>query len=191
MYARRETAAWWAANNPVLGLDEPGQESDGLRRIKFGDGSTPWLGLPYSTGGGGTQQLWFTVATGGGGSVFPLIPEYWAPADTVLISTNPGGKFGIQNESQFLPDFPGTLMIQWTLDAYTPDGLNQLSVYAIDPMPQTAGALYQSPTSAAEWGISVTVGTDLSVASDGLLQTAAGGLIALRVGAQTSFEPDA
>lgn len=43
---RRDTAARWAAQNPVLNPAEPGFEMDtGL--LKVGDGATPWLTLPY------------------------------------------------------------------------------------------------------------------------------------------------
>lgn len=44
---RRGTAAQWTAVNPVLGTGEPGLETDTFS-LKFGDGSTPWTGLPYS-----------------------------------------------------------------------------------------------------------------------------------------------
>lgn len=44
---KRDTAANWTANNPVLKLGEPGYETDTLR-LKFGDGSTAWTALDYS-----------------------------------------------------------------------------------------------------------------------------------------------
>jgi hypothetical protein len=43
---RRDTAARWAAANPVLLAGEPGVESD-TRRVRFGDGSRPFLELPW------------------------------------------------------------------------------------------------------------------------------------------------
>src|SRR5262245_33259196 len=46
---RRDTAAQWAVNNPVLAAGEPGLESD-TGRIKFGDGTTAWTGLAYFLG---------------------------------------------------------------------------------------------------------------------------------------------
>src|SRR5262249_53026836 len=46
---RRDTAARWAAANPVLASGEPGLESD-TGRIKFGDGSTAWRDLAYFLG---------------------------------------------------------------------------------------------------------------------------------------------
>lgn len=46
---RRDTAANWAAANPVLRAGEPGYESD-TGRLKIGDGSAPWVALSYSAG---------------------------------------------------------------------------------------------------------------------------------------------
>lgn len=47
---RRDTAANWTAANPVLASAEPGIETDS-GRMKFGDGSTAWTGLPYASQG--------------------------------------------------------------------------------------------------------------------------------------------
>jgi hypothetical protein len=44
---RRDTAANWTAANPVLGLAEPGLETD-TNLIKYGDGTTAWNSLPYA-----------------------------------------------------------------------------------------------------------------------------------------------
>ena len=46
---RRDTAAAWAAANPVLALAEPGLETD-TNLIKYGDGVTAWNSLPYAGG---------------------------------------------------------------------------------------------------------------------------------------------
>lgn len=44
---RRDTTANWTGANPVLGPGEPSLDIDtGL--VKYGDGVTPWLGLPYA-----------------------------------------------------------------------------------------------------------------------------------------------
>lgn len=48
---RRDTAANWASANPVLSLAEPGLETD-TRKVKYGDGTTAWNSLGYSTIGG-------------------------------------------------------------------------------------------------------------------------------------------
>lgn len=49
---RRDTAANWSSVNPVLALGEIGIETD-TRKIKFGDGTTVWNSLSYSSGGSG------------------------------------------------------------------------------------------------------------------------------------------
>lgn len=45
---RRDTAAAWAAANPVLALAEPGLEID-TNSIKYGNGVTAWNSLPYAS----------------------------------------------------------------------------------------------------------------------------------------------
>jgi hypothetical protein len=45
---RRDTAANWAAVNPVLALAEPGLEID-TNSIKYGNGVTAWNSLPYAS----------------------------------------------------------------------------------------------------------------------------------------------
>lgn len=47
---RRDTAANWTAENPVLALGEPGFEQD-TNKLKIGDGETAWSGLDYASGG--------------------------------------------------------------------------------------------------------------------------------------------
>jgi len=42
---RRGTAVQWSTANPVLAAGEPGEETD-TGKVKFGDGTTSWLGLP-------------------------------------------------------------------------------------------------------------------------------------------------
>lgn len=43
---RRDQAADWTANNPILHAGEPGVELD-TGKFKVGDGVTPWVSLPY------------------------------------------------------------------------------------------------------------------------------------------------
>lgn len=43
---RRDTAAHWANNNPILGEGEPGYEKD-TGRLKVGNGTTHWNDLQY------------------------------------------------------------------------------------------------------------------------------------------------
>ncbi len=47
---RRDTAANWTANNPILAAGEPGLETD-TGKTKYGDGTTAWTSLGYATGG--------------------------------------------------------------------------------------------------------------------------------------------
>jgi Major tropism determinant N-terminal domain len=58
---RRGTAAEWTAANPVLASGEQGFESD-TRRIKVGDGTTPWSLLPYASGPGGATGFDYVQA---------------------------------------------------------------------------------------------------------------------------------
>jgi hypothetical protein len=48
---RGGTAAAWTSANPVLGLNEPGIETD-TRKTKYGDGVTAWNSLAYTAAGG-------------------------------------------------------------------------------------------------------------------------------------------
>lgn len=50
---RRDTAANWQTENPVLDAGEWGYETDS-KKIKIGDGTTAWNALPYFTSGGGS-----------------------------------------------------------------------------------------------------------------------------------------
>jgi hypothetical protein len=45
---RRGTADEWSASNPVLDVGEPGFETD-TGHLKIGDGTQPWLALPFIT----------------------------------------------------------------------------------------------------------------------------------------------
>lgn len=47
---RGGTSAFWDSENPVLHSREPGYETD-TRKLKVGDGKTPWRELPYSSAG--------------------------------------------------------------------------------------------------------------------------------------------
>ena len=44
---RRDTAANWTSENPILSLGEPGVETDTLK-LKLGDGVTAWNSLDYA-----------------------------------------------------------------------------------------------------------------------------------------------
>lgn len=46
---RRDTAANWTLDNPILEEGETGWETD-TGRVKLGDGVTAWVGLAYAAG---------------------------------------------------------------------------------------------------------------------------------------------
>ena len=62
---RRDTAANWTRENPILSQGEPGLETD-TNKIKYGDGSTSWAGLPYASGGASTSTRWDLTSQGNG-----------------------------------------------------------------------------------------------------------------------------
>lgn len=56
---RAGTAAAWTALDPILPTGKPGLETDS-GKFKYGDGVTPWSGLPYGPSpGGGSQPVSF------------------------------------------------------------------------------------------------------------------------------------
>jgi hypothetical protein len=81
---RRDTAANWTANNPLMALGEPGFETD-TRKIKFGNGTQRWASLSYVTvdfpttiasattatniTGGATNKLVYQTGTGSTGFI--------------------------------------------------------------------------------------------------------------------------
>ena len=56
---RRDTAANWSANNPILALGEPGLDTTN-NSVKYGDGITHWNSLTYS-GEGATENVWIAT----------------------------------------------------------------------------------------------------------------------------------
>lgn len=72
---RRDTSANWERVNPILEDGEPGLDIT-TNQIKYGDGSTPWLLLPYASGGSGSGNTLvngaYTVSLGADGTTtFP------------------------------------------------------------------------------------------------------------------------
>ena len=93
---RRDTASNWTDANPVLALAEPGLETD-TRKVKYGDGTTAWQDLPYSSAGvdiGNDGQIIIgegTTTDGGSNSIAigtqAGIGQMWS---TVAIGNNAG-----------------------------------------------------------------------------------------------------
>ena len=70
---RRDTAANWTAENPVLALGEPGFEQD-TNKLKIGDGETAWTGLDYASGGSDSLTSDHNIAiTVGNSEYFAII----------------------------------------------------------------------------------------------------------------------
>ena len=62
---RHDTAANWAAENPVLAEGEPGFETD-TGKLKMGDGATAWNSLDFISGSGVSEvnSIAYAVALG-------------------------------------------------------------------------------------------------------------------------------
>jgi hypothetical protein len=60
---RRDTAANWTSNNPILADGEPGLETD-TGKIKYGNGATAWAGLQHAGGDTLTDDQAVTVTVG-------------------------------------------------------------------------------------------------------------------------------
>ena len=73
---RRDTAANWTSENPVLSLGEPGFETD-TDGLKIGDGSSAWTDLPYLTSDVGAILAGITPAAN------KMI--YFSDADTAAV----------------------------------------------------------------------------------------------------------
>lgn len=61
---RKGPSNLWAARNPVLGLGEPGYESD-TGKMKIGDGVHAWLAIPYFINESDLQALIEAIAVEG------------------------------------------------------------------------------------------------------------------------------
>jgi hypothetical protein len=72
---RRGSKAFWESENPILHPGEPGVElhPNNPARFKVGDGTTPWLALPYSPDVGGSGGG--TGGDPGGGTSDDDIPD--------------------------------------------------------------------------------------------------------------------
>ena len=67
---RRDTAANWTTENPILAEGEPGLETD-TGKIKYGDGTTAWVSLDYAAGGNSLSDDQAVTVTVGN-------TDYWA-----------------------------------------------------------------------------------------------------------------
>lgn len=69
---RHDLAANWTSVNPILAVGEMGYETD-TGKVKFGDGTTTWTGLPYFTAAGSGDMLLAGVQTVTGAKTFGTI----------------------------------------------------------------------------------------------------------------------
>jgi len=82
---RRDTAANWTSENPILSSGEPGYETDSVK-YKIGDGATAWDSLSYFSG-----SHWVTISgthtvTVGGQNIFT---DTTGGAFTITMYDNP------------------------------------------------------------------------------------------------------
>lgn len=100
---RRDTAANWAINNPVLLLAEMGYETD-TNKVKFGDGINPWNDLEYFSPGGSTGPAGPTGPagvgpTGAAGATGPAGSAGATGAAGATGSAGPVGPTGVAGSS--------------------------------------------------------------------------------------------
>ena len=89
---RRDIAANWTHGNPVLKAGELGYETD-TERVKIGDGSTAWTGLPYFGGGGNLGELQdVTITNAANGDFLRWNGTAWIN-DAVNLSTDTVGSY--------------------------------------------------------------------------------------------------
>ena len=126
---RRDTAANWTANDPILAAGEPGLETD-TGKTKYGDGTTAWTGLGYATGGitpreqigyfnfhgtvpsEGPVDLWFEgVETDPAGNAYYVGGQYeWYDGDIQwphVVKVNSLGELQWQKELKWADGYEG------------------------------------------------------------------------------------
>jgi hypothetical protein len=93
---RRDTAANWVAENPVLLDGEPGYETD-TRKLKIGNGVAAWNALPYSAGGSSLESLADVTTTGKvDGSVLyydQAANRFYLDSNVTKLTITDGGNF--------------------------------------------------------------------------------------------------
>jgi hypothetical protein len=136
---RRDSASNWAAQNPVLASSELTAETN-TRKIKIGDGATPWNLLPYAGTLGPPGIAGAPNSIVGTLAYFPTAtaPAGWLRADGSFISeaTYPGLAYLLQNTSTQLAT-PTSIS---TEGAYTPYWIPNLAIFS----PYTDSNLYNS-----------------------------------------------
>lgn len=89
---RRDISTNWTYGNPVLKDGELGYETD-TERVKIGNGSTEWTGLPYFGGGGNLGELQdVTITNAADGDFLRWNGTAWIN-DAVNLSTDTVGSY--------------------------------------------------------------------------------------------------
>ena len=89
---RRDLSANQTYGNPVLKAGELGYETD-TEKVKIGDGSTAWTGLPYFGGGGNLDELQdVTITNAANGDFLRWNGTAWIN-DAVNLSTDTVGSY--------------------------------------------------------------------------------------------------
>ncbi len=89
---RRDISTNWTYGNPVLKDGELGYETD-TERVKIGNGSTAWTGLPYFGGGGTLGELQdVTITNSANGDFLRWDGTAWIN-DAVNLSTDTVGSY--------------------------------------------------------------------------------------------------
>ena len=133
---RRDTAANWTAANPVLGLAEPGLETD-TNLIKYGDGATAWNSLPYA-GANVPEIAGNLIPTADGiyalGSPSRQWSELYLTGNSIylgnIVLRDDNGQFKVESDGTTI-DLSATLTDRGA-DSNNWDNLTQMGLYTVD-----------------------------------------------------------
>lgn len=133
---RRDTAANWTAANPVLGLAEPGLETD-TNLIKYGDGTTAWNSLPYA-GANVPEIAGNLIPTADGiyslGSPSRQWSELYLTGNSIylgnIVLRDDNGQFKVESDGTTI-DLSATLTDRGA-DSNNWDNLTQMGLYTVD-----------------------------------------------------------
>ena len=147
---RRDTAANWTEQDPVLALGEPGFEQD-TNRLKIGDGETAWADLDYASGGSDilTDDHSVTITVGN--------TEYFAIVNRANNDDN-----GVE-ASAVAYDSANNLITLHVSEVYNSDTDDNLDILIISKFDDTGALLWQKQI---DQDIDVDQAHDLAVDSD-------------------------
>lgn len=121
MQQRKDTAANWVTQNPILANGEIGEETD-TTKFKIGNGSSPWNALVYSNAG--TYQSTpvftsnaYTIQASDAANI--LFASNAGVAGVIYVPTNASVAFPIQTQIYIQQTGAGQLNIQATTPGTT------------------------------------------------------------------------